>query len=106
MPLGDRSPRSKTRQGQAGAEELVVAALAFLAADPQRLARFLDLSGIAVESIRAAAREPGFLAGVLDHLASEEPMLVAFATEYGIDPLDVVAARDLLAGVHRESDGR
>jgi Protein of unknown function (DUF3572) len=104
MSLRGRSPSSKTRQGQAGAEELAIAALAFVAADPQRLTRFLELTGMAVESIRAAARQPGFLAGVLDHLASEEPMLVAFASEYGVDPVDVVAARDVLAGVHGRPD--
>ncbi|HVX92342.1 MAG TPA: DUF3572 family protein, partial [Xanthobacteraceae bacterium] len=40
------------------AEALAVEALTYLAGEPERLARFLDLSGIDPASIRAAAREP------------------------------------------------
>jgi Protein of unknown function (DUF3572) len=80
------------------AAELAIAALTFLAGDEERLGRFLALTGIAPESLRAAAREPGFLLGVLDHVAGAEDLLLAFANESGIDPEDVTRARDALAG--------
>ena len=51
------------------AELLAVQALTFLAGEPERLGRFLALTGIGPESLRTAAAEPGFLAGVLDHVA-------------------------------------
>jgi hypothetical protein len=80
------------------AEQLAVAALAFIAAEPERLGRFLAVTGIGPESIRQAAREPQFLAGVLDHVAGDEKLIVAFASEQGIDPGEVMRARDVLAG--------
>jgi hypothetical protein len=80
------------------AESLAVQALTFLAGDPERLARFLALTGIGPDRIRAAAASPGFLAGVLDHVASEEALLMAFAERSGIDPADVARARQALAG--------
>jgi hypothetical protein len=79
------------------AAELAVAALAFLGGDAERLGRFLALTGIAPASLRAAARERGFLLGVLDHVAADEELLLAFADENGTDPQDVIRARDALA---------
>jgi Protein of unknown function (DUF3572) len=70
------------------AEALAVQALTFIAADGERLGRFLASTGIGPAEIRAAAREPGFLAGVLEHLASDEALLTAFAAEAGFDPGD------------------
>ncbi len=78
--------------------ELAVGALGFLAADPERLERFLALSGIEPATIRLAAREPGFLAGVLDHLAGDEKLLLTFAAENGVSPEDVRRARTVLSG--------
>jgi hypothetical protein len=75
-----------------------IAALAFIAADPETLGRFMALTGIAPESIRTASRNPGFLLGVLDHLAGDEQLLIAFANQSGIDPDDVGRARIALAG--------
>jgi hypothetical protein len=92
---GSRDKGSRREQ----AEALAISALAFLAAEPERLGAFLALTGIGPESIRAAATEPHFLAGVLDHVASDERLLVAFAAEAGIDPADVVRAQMALAGL-------
>jgi hypothetical protein len=80
------------------AEALAVQALNFLATEPERLSRFLALSGLAPDSIRQAAAEPGFLAGVLAHLGEDESLLVAFAAEAGVTPADVDRARRTLAG--------
>ncbi len=80
------------------AESLAIQALNFLAEDPARLARFLALSGLDPGSIRSAAAESGFLAGVLEHLGSDEALLVAFATDAGVKPAEVDQARRILAG--------
>ena len=84
-------------QGAFTSVGLAIAALSFIAAEAERLGRFLALTGIGPESIRDAAREPNFLLGVLDHVASEESLLVAFAEHSGIDPEDVARAREALA---------
>ena len=81
-----------------GAESLAVEALGFLAEDPERLGQFLAASGIGPEMIRSAAADPGFLAGVLDFIASDEPRLLAFAQHVGIDPRTVERAQVLLGG--------
>ena len=75
------------------AEMLAIQALAFIAGEPDRLARFLDMSGIAADEIRAAAREVAFLAGVLEHMLGDESLLVAFAESAGIDPGEIARAR-------------
>ena len=80
------------------AESLAIQAVAFLAADVERIAPFLAATGIGPEAIRAAARQPDFLAGVLDYLAGDEALLMAFAREADIDPAAIEPARVVLGG--------
>jgi hypothetical protein len=93
-----KRPRSASATSQGDATALAIAALGFLGGEEERLARFLALSGLGPQSLRAAAREPGFLLAVLDHVASEEDLLLAFAEAQGIDPHEVGRARGALAG--------
>ncbi len=78
------------------AEQLAVVALSFLATEPDRLSRFLALSGLGPENLRAAAADPGFLCSVLDYLLGDEPLLLAFAADQGQPPKSVAAARRVL----------
>jgi hypothetical protein len=80
------------------AETLAIQALAFIAEAPESLARFLAATGLAVEQIRTASRQPGFLAGVLDHMLADEKLLVAFAQSSGLDPSEVARAASALGG--------
>ena len=48
------------------AETVALQALAWIAADPDRLGRLLAETGLAPEEIRAQAENPAFLGGVLD----------------------------------------
>jgi hypothetical protein len=95
------------RQGRSGvtdglqreaAEALAIAALAYLAAETQQLGRFLATTGIGPERIRAAAGEPEFLAGVLDHFSGDEALLLGFARQCGVDPAEIERARTALRG--------
>lgn len=81
------------------AEKVATEALAFLAAEPERLERFLALAGIDPGAIRAAAAEPGFLPAVMEHLMADEPLLLAFAANEGIKPEQVVRAARALGVV-------
>ncbi|MDJ1157203.1 DUF3572 domain-containing protein [Chelatococcus sp. SYSU_G07232] len=85
---------------KAVAEEVAVAALAFLAADTERLGGFLAATGLGPETIRRAAREPGFLGAVLDYLAADESLLLMFAANRGLDPALVARAHALLGSGH------
>ena len=100
---GKTGKTSETGGRRDAAEAVAVAALSFLAADPDRLGGFLAQTGLGPDAIRAAAGEPGFLAGVLDHIVGDEPLLVAFAAHEGIDPFDVTRAQTALAGPQRDA---
>ena len=106
MPIRARPkhPGSRDEEQLEPAQELAVAAFGFLAADSRRLQHFLEVSGIALSALRETAREPDFLAGVLDHLCGEDELLVGFARESGIEPNRVLAARDALHGNGWEHD--
>lgn len=69
----------------------------FLAQDRERLERFFALTGLDPATIRKAASEPGFLVAVLDHLMSDERLLMEFASDQGINPDMIPRARETLA---------
>ncbi|MGH6838090.1 MAG: DUF3572 domain-containing protein [Methylocella sp.] len=92
-----RPPAKPPQLTKSAAETLAIEVLSFLAGNPGRLERFLALSGLGRESLRAAAREPGFLAAVLDHLAADETLLLAFAARAGHEPSLIARARDILS---------
>ena len=75
------------------AEALAIDALAWLAGEQDRLKRFLDLSGLAPSDVRRVAAEPGFLAAVLDHIASDEGLASAFVLATGLNADDLSKAR-------------
>ena len=84
------------------AETLALKTLAFLARDADGLLRFLTLSGIEIEDLRARAAEPEVLAGVLDFLLADDALLNAFATQENVDLQTVYAARRALPGAPEE----
>jgi len=84
---------SKDRARREAAERLAVAALSYLASEPEHLGGFLAASGLGPNDIRGAARDPAFLSGVLDHISSNEPLLIAFAEQQGINPAEIERAR-------------
>ncbi len=84
------------------AEAVAVQGLAFLAAEPVHLARFLTLTGLAPDQVRAHAQSPEFLAAVLEHLANDESLLLVFAANASIDPQTIAPAVALL---QRAGDG-
>jgi hypothetical protein len=86
------------------AEMLAIQALAFIAANPDRLGRFLAITGIGPAEIRTAAREPHFLAGVLDHIAGDEALLLLFAEQSGLEPKTIAHARRVLGHSYGEGE--
>jgi uncharacterized protein DUF3572 len=86
------------------AESMAIQALTFLADDSDRLQRFLATTGVGPQQIRSAAREPEFLAGVLNYLAADEELLVTFAAHAGVDPFDIRRAGNVLMPDNWERD--
>lgn len=95
MPIQDK-PRGLKAQRDA-AQEVAVSALSFLAADGERLVRFLAETGLTPANLREAASRRDFGAGVLAFVIADEPLLLAFAAEKGLDPRHVVAAHEILS---------
>ena len=91
MPIGKRLSVDE-------AEGLAISALAYLAGNPDALGRFLSLSGIGPADLRMAAREPGFLAGVLEFFLADESLLLSFVEKAQIRPTMIAAARHALVG--------
>jgi hypothetical protein len=89
--------RGRRTIDRTAAETIAVEALGFLGSDPDRLDRFLAISGLDPGSIRAAAAEPGFLAGVLDYVVADERLLLALADATGEKPETVMQAREILS---------
>ncbi|VTZ26867.1 conserved hypothetical protein [Methylocella tundrae] len=87
-------PREAAKES---AEALAIEVLGYIAADPAALEGFMSLSGLEIGNLRAAAAEPGFFVGVLDFLASNEALLLAFAANAGRDPAAILRARHVLA---------
>ena len=89
---------SRNEKASEWAQTLAIEALAYLAADMERLEPFLSLTGIDIGNLRQVAAQPSFLVAVLDHLAGDESLLLAFAANGGHDPADIDRARQTLAG--------
>lgn len=85
-------------EATSGAQALALNLLAFLASDQDRLARFLALTGLAPETIRARIDSPTFHAGLLDYALADESLLLTFTADQNVAPEQVVQARRLLPG--------
>jgi hypothetical protein len=96
--------KAHTPQSREGTEMLAIQALAFIAEEPERLNAFLTVTGIEAAAIRDAARTPGFLGGVLEHMLADESLVLAFADSAGIDPAAIARARNALGGRKWERD--
>ncbi len=84
------------------AQAIAIEAFSYVAGDEKLLPRFLAITGIEARDIRAAASEPGFLAGVLQFLAAHEPSLLAFCQATGVKPESVLLAMRALPGGNEE----
>ncbi len=80
-------------------ESIAIGALSWIASDGELMTRFLALTGIEPDQIRAVASEPGFLAAVLDFLLAHEPTLDRFCNDNDIEPKRVAAARQSIGGL-------
>jgi Protein of unknown function (DUF3572) len=88
--------RKRAKLGRDDAEAIGLQALVFLTAEPSRLSRFLDITGVTADRLRAEAGEPHMLAAILSHILEDESLLLVFAAENALDPEAVGPAVTLL----------
>ena len=72
---------------------VALAALAATLTDERRAERFLSLTGLSPDGIRASLGDPHTLAACLRFLEDHEPDLVAVAEAIGETPATLIAAR-------------
>ncbi|MGL4634490.1 MAG: DUF3572 domain-containing protein [Beijerinckiaceae bacterium] len=96
--------RENLRINREDAEEIAVQALGFIAGDPEKLEKFLALTGLGPENLRAAAQEPHFLGQIVNHIADNESLLLAFAANQGLAPEKIMRAQHLLSGPPHERE--
>jgi formaldehyde-activating enzyme involved in methanogenesis len=72
---------------------LALAALAATLGCARRAQRFIDLTGIGTDELRARAAEPALLSALLRFLEGHEPDLVSVSAELGVKPEALVEAR-------------
>ena len=75
------------------AEALALSALAATLTDERRAKRFLELTGLSPDGIRARLGERSLLASTLAFLENHEPDLIDVAGAIGCKPEALIAAR-------------
>lgn len=79
------------------AASLALAVLGWILGDSKRAARYLELTGLDPDGLRAGLEDQAVLASALDFLANHEPDLIRAAEALAITPEELAAARDALA---------
>lgn len=79
------------------AETMALEALGWLAGDAERLGRFIADTGIGPDTLMRQANTPATMIAVLDHVLSDESMLLVFASSAGYEPEHITAAHALLS---------
>ncbi len=91
-----RAPNSENRAEMA--RQTALLALGYLAGEEERLNRFMALTGLDRSNVADLLEENGFHLAILDHLSSDEALLLDFVSEYGLPPESIGAARRALGG--------
>ncbi|MEO9462067.1 MAG: DUF3572 domain-containing protein [Marinomonas sp.] len=89
---------SSDRRDQVGAEASVLslAALGWLLEDDDRAQRFMSLTGLDPDTLRAAVGTKAIQAAVLEFLANHEPDLLRAAEALATAPEELIAAMEEL----------
>ncbi|MFZ0850086.1 MAG: DUF3572 family protein [Hyphomicrobiaceae bacterium] len=91
-----KSTESPRRIDRETAETIAAQGLAFLAADAERLARFLALTGLQPADLAARVGTGEVLSAVLSYLAADESLLLTFAANSHVAPETIGPALALL----------
>ena len=73
-------------------ETIAVATLSVLARDAEKMADFLEITGLHVESLRTGAAADTLTPALLHHLMTEDALLIAVAQSLGQRPEAIAAS--------------
>jgi hypothetical protein len=77
---------------------LALSALGWVLDDTSKAERFLTLTGLTPDELRARLGERAVQGAVLDFLSAHEPDLLGAAAALAVPPQALIAARDALSG--------
>ena len=77
-------------------EALALGALGWTLSEDERAGRLVALTGLTAAGMRERLEDRAFLAALLRFLEAHEPDLVACASDLGVSPARLVAAREAL----------
>jgi len=80
------------------AQAIALQALAFIAGEENALIGLMNLSGLSLDAMKSQAGDPQFLAGVMDFVLSDEPLLLAFCEAADLPPETPLRVRRALPG--------
>lgn len=86
----------ETNGNVAEASRLAFEALAWILRDETRAERFLSLTGLTGDSLRTSVQQQATQAAILSFLEAHEPDLKACADVLGVNPVELVMAREVL----------
>ncbi|MBI1402960.1 MAG: DUF3572 family protein [Porphyrobacter sp.] len=75
---------------------LALAVLGWVLESEERAARYLELTGLDPDSLRAGLGDPAILGSAIDFLMGHEPDLIRAAEALAVTPEELVAAKDAL----------
>ena len=87
----------RNKPSPADPEALALAALGWVLASEERAERFLALTGLTPDELRAGLGERSVMAAVLEFLAQYEPDMLAAAAALGVEPQVLANARERLS---------
>ncbi len=73
-------------------DDLDLKILTALATNPERLGRFIDLTGIQINTIREASLKPEFWLAIYEYVAADEPLLLEISSEINETPEIIMQA--------------
>jgi hypothetical protein len=86
----------RDRLTRARAETIALNGLAFLAAQPEEIERFLRNSGIDAGELRSRAADTDVLRAVLEYILAGDATTTGFCAEQELDPRELHAAAHIL----------
>lgn len=92
--LGKTLTILRDRSSPADPQALALRALGWLLESESRAQRFLGLTGLTPDELRAGLGDGSVLGAVLDFLAGHEPDLIGAAEALGVEPQVLVSARE------------
>ena len=90
----------RTNKALMDAKTLADLCLGQLAEDPAQLAEFMSISGYDPQGLRAALASGELGGGLIDYVASNEPLLLALCANNGLRPVDFMAVWHKLNPAH------